>query len=67
MDEVLIGAPYPLTEEVLDHFNVDLVVQGKVLEGHQDHSDHFAVARQRGIFKVGSDFWRNTHLTVTYV
>ncbi|KAL5250134.1 hypothetical protein ACHWQZ_G016011 [Mnemiopsis leidyi] len=52
VDEVLIGAPYPLTEEVLDHFNVDLVVQGKVLEGHKDHSDHFAVARKRGIFKV---------------
>ena len=54
MNEVLIGAPYPLTEEVLDHFKIDVVVQGMVHEGDHD-SDHFAVARQRGIFKVGRD------------
>lgn len=50
VNEVLIGAPYPLTEEVLDHFKIDVVVQGMVHEGDHD-SDHYAVARQRGIFK----------------
>ena len=27
--EVVIGAPYKITEELLDHFNIDLVVAGK--------------------------------------
>ena len=51
VNEVVIGAPYPLTKEVLDHFNIDVVVRGMIHEG--DHSvDAFDVARSLGIFKV---------------
>lgn len=29
VDEVVIGAPYSVTKELMDHFKVDLVVHGK--------------------------------------
>lgn len=50
VDEVVIGAPYPLTDEVLDHFNISVVVRGKIHEGHHD-VDPFQAAVNRGIFK----------------
>jgi len=51
VNEVVIGAPYPLSAEVLDHFKIDVVVRGLQHEGEHDIDPH-AVARQRGIFKV---------------
>lgn len=29
MNEVVIGAPYTVTKELLDHFKVDMVLHGK--------------------------------------
>ena len=51
---MVIGAPYPLTDEVLDHFNISVVVRGKIHEGHHD-VDPFQAAVNRGIFKVQSN------------
>ena len=35
---------------MLDHFKIDVVVQGMVHEGDHE-TDHYAVARERGIYK----------------
>ena len=52
MNEVVIGAPYPLTEEVIDHFNIDLVVRGMVHDSEGHKGDPYQVAKDKGIYKV---------------
>jgi ethanolamine-phosphate cytidylyltransferase len=54
VNEVLIGAPYPLTEEVLNHFKIDVVVQGKVHEGDHNSDPDNEVAKKHDIYKVGN-------------
>ena len=55
----MIGAPHPLTKEVLDHFRVDVVVRGKVAEATNNPHDPFQVAQERGIFKVRDTFYQS--------
>ncbi|XP_041474081.1 ethanolamine-phosphate cytidylyltransferase-like isoform X1 [Lytechinus variegatus] len=53
VDEVVIGAPYRVTSELLDHFDVDVVVQGKT-EIHlgADGSDPYEEPKKRGILQL---------------
>jgi len=44
VDEVVIGAPYSVTKELMDHFKVDLVVHGTTdVSLDIDGSDPYAV------------------------
>lgn len=44
VDEVVIGAPYAVTKELMDHFKVDIVVHGKTeVCPDLDGSDPYAV------------------------
>jgi len=44
VDEVLIGAPYNVTQEIMNFYNVHLVVHGSTpIELNPDGSDPFAV------------------------
>ncbi|KAM7068176.1 ethanolamine-phosphate cytidylyltransferase isoform 4-T6 [Molossus nigricans] len=51
VSEVVIGAPYAVTAELLDHFKVDLVCHGKteIVPG-KDGSDPYQEPKRRGIF-----------------
>nr|XP_054763001.1 ethanolamine-phosphate cytidylyltransferase-like isoform X1 [Lytechinus pictus] len=53
VDEVVIGAPYRVTSELLDHFDVDVVVQGKTeIHPGADGSDPYEEPKKRGIFQL---------------
>lgn len=57
MDEVVIGAPYKVTKDLLDHFHVDVVVHGLTsVAADVDGSDPYEV----GLF--GS--WRSKFRTI---
>ena len=44
VDEVLIGAPYILTEDLMNYYNIHLVVHGSTpVTPNPDGSDPFAV------------------------
>jgi ethanolamine-phosphate cytidylyltransferase len=51
--DVVIGAPYVVTEELLDHFNVSLVLHGETpIPADPDTSlDPYAEAKRRGIYQ----------------
>ncbi|CAJ0582963.1 unnamed protein product, partial [Mesorhabditis spiculigera] len=52
VDEVVIGAPYTLTEEMIDRFNISVVAQGCEVPHHEhDCPDAFGAAKLRGIYK----------------
>ncbi|XP_069916234.1 ethanolamine-phosphate cytidylyltransferase isoform X4 [Oryctolagus cuniculus] len=49
--EVVIGAPYAVTAELLAHFKVDLVCHGKTeIVADRDGSDPYQEPKRRGIF-----------------
>lgn len=52
VDEVIIGAPYTVTSDVLEKvFHVDVVVHGKTdVLPDLDGSDPYALAKERGIY-----------------
>ncbi|XP_066560675.1 ethanolamine-phosphate cytidylyltransferase isoform X2 [Amia ocellicauda] len=51
VSEVVIGAPYAVTADLLDHFKVDLVCHGKTeVFPDKDGSDPYAQPKKRGIF-----------------
>ncbi|XP_043319491.1 ethanolamine-phosphate cytidylyltransferase isoform X2 [Cervus canadensis] len=51
VSEVVIGAPYSVTAELLDHFKVDLVCHGKTeIVPDKDGSDPYEEPKRRGIF-----------------
>uniref|UniRef100_A0A3Q3QAD8 ethanolamine-phosphate cytidylyltransferase n=1 Tax=Monopterus albus TaxID=43700 RepID=A0A3Q3QAD8_MONAL len=53
VSEVVIGAPYAVDKDLLDHFKVDLVCHGKTeVFPDKDGSDPYAEPKKRGIFKV---------------
>ncbi|XP_069785774.1 ethanolamine-phosphate cytidylyltransferase isoform X2 [Narcine bancroftii] len=53
VSEVVIGAPYSVTADLLDHFKVDLVCHGKTeVMADKDYSDPYAEPKQRNIFKT---------------
>lgn len=53
VDQVIIGAPYRVTLELLEQFKVDMVVHGEtnVMED-VDGTDPYEIPKQMGIFKV---------------
>ncbi|XP_044601486.2 ethanolamine-phosphate cytidylyltransferase isoform X2 [Equus asinus] len=52
VSEVVIGAPYAVTAELLDHFKVDLVCHGKTeVMPDKDGSDPYQEPKRRGIFR----------------
>ncbi|XP_043570927.1 ethanolamine-phosphate cytidylyltransferase isoform X2 [Chiloscyllium plagiosum] len=52
VSEVVIGAPYSVTADLLDHFKVDLVCHGKTeVIADKDGSDPYAEPKRRNIFK----------------
>lgn len=52
VNEVVIGAPYAVTQELLSHFNVDVVCHGKTpISADVDGSDPYALPKSTGIFK----------------
>lgn len=61
VDEVVIGAPWQVTHDLVTSFNISIVVQGSVHKGIQEISfrkgsvdvqeDPYAVAKQLGIYK----------------
>ncbi|XP_076458766.1 ethanolamine-phosphate cytidylyltransferase-like isoform X1 [Babylonia areolata] len=53
VSEVVIGAPYEVTPELMDHFKVDLVCHGNTpIMPCEDGSDPYAEPKKRGKFKV---------------
>ncbi|BDA47157.1 Ethanolamine-phosphate cytidylyltransferase [Coccomyxa sp. Obi] len=55
VNEVIIGAPLVVTEDLLTTFNISLVVRGTVSEtGASDNAEHarYAVPKERGIMRT---------------
>ncbi|KAH8405189.1 hypothetical protein KR222_007935, partial [Zaprionus bogoriensis] len=53
VNEVVIGAPYCVTEELLDHFKIDTVCHGRTPIALEDGKiDPYAVAKTRAIFEL---------------
>ncbi|XP_020607805.1 ethanolamine-phosphate cytidylyltransferase-like [Orbicella faveolata] len=53
VDQVIIGAPYKVTNELLEQFKVDIVVHGNTnVMMDEDGTDPFSIPRERGIFKA---------------
>lgn len=55
VDEVIIGAPWEITKDMITTFNISLVVHGTVAEKNsftKGISDPYAVPRSMGIFKI---------------
>ncbi|KAL3877222.1 hypothetical protein ACJMK2_034959 [Sinanodonta woodiana] len=53
VSEVVIGAPYSVTKELMDHFKVDLVCHGLTpVMPDVDGSDPYAEPKSRGKFKI---------------
>lgn len=51
VSEVVIGAPYSVTEDLMDHFSVDVVCHGKTpICADDDGLDPYEVPRKRGKF-----------------
>ncbi|XP_048102686.1 ethanolamine-phosphate cytidylyltransferase-like isoform X2 [Alosa alosa] len=53
VSEVVIGAPYTVTKDLLDHFKVDLVCHGKTdVLPDRDGSDPYTVPKRKSIFRT---------------
>ncbi len=53
VDEVVIGAPYCVTKEIIESLNIDVVIHGKTdIMPDVDGSDPYGEAKARGIFKT---------------
>ncbi|KAL1251550.1 hypothetical protein QQF64_019346 [Cirrhinus molitorella] len=53
VSEVVIGAPYAVGKDLLDHFKVDLVCHGKTeVFLDTDRTDPYAEPKKRGIFRI---------------
>ncbi|KAI7745059.1 hypothetical protein M8C21_034025 [Ambrosia artemisiifolia] len=55
VDEVIIGAPWEISKDMITTFNISLVVHGTVAEDddfEKDDRDPYAVPKSMGIFKV---------------
>ena len=51
VDEVVIGAPYTVTAEMMEHFNISLVVHGATnIAADEDGQDPYAEPKRRGKF-----------------
>uniref|UniRef100_A0A8C5N8C5 ethanolamine-phosphate cytidylyltransferase n=1 Tax=Gouania willdenowi TaxID=441366 RepID=A0A8C5N8C5_GOUWI len=53
VSEVVIGAPFAVTKDLLDHFKVDLVCHGKTeIYPDKDGSDPYVEPRRKGILRT---------------
>ncbi|XP_053211034.1 ethanolamine-phosphate cytidylyltransferase-like [Panonychus citri] len=53
VNEVVMGAPYTISEDLMDHFKVDLVCHGITrYENDSNGKDPFEVPKKRGKFKI---------------
>nr|XP_019939992.1 PREDICTED: ethanolamine-phosphate cytidylyltransferase-like isoform X2 [Paralichthys olivaceus] len=53
VSEVVIGAPYAVGKDLLDHFKVDLVCHGRTdVFPDKDGSDPYAEPKKRGVFRT---------------
>lgn len=53
VSEVVIGAPYAVGKDLLDHFKVDLVCHGKTeVLPDKDGVDPYAEPKKRGVFRA---------------
>ncbi|XP_008781724.1 ethanolamine-phosphate cytidylyltransferase-like [Phoenix dactylifera] len=53
VDEVIIGAPWEVTRDMISTFNISLVVHGTVAEGScNSEVDPYAIPKSMGIFKT---------------
>ncbi|KAK4757795.1 hypothetical protein SAY87_019096 [Trapa incisa] len=56
VDEVIIGAPWEITKDMITTFNISLVVRGTIAEGNNASqmvgSDPYAVPKSMGIFRL---------------
>ena len=54
VSEVVIGAPYIVTQELINRFRINIVVQGNHIEHHQTIAevDPYAIPKQLGIYKT---------------
>lgn len=57
VDEVIMGVPFEVTEDIIKTFNVQIVVAGSLRDGYADSPiDPYAIPRSLGIFReVPSD------------
>lgn len=53
VNEVVIGAPYSVTKDLMDHFKVNIVCHGKTpISNDVDSSDPYAVPKVMGKFEI---------------
>lgn len=53
VSEVVIGAPLPVTKELMDHFKVDVVCHGQTaIHLTEDYCDPYAEPKRQGKFKL---------------
>ncbi|KAF1883915.1 hypothetical protein Lal_00038409 [Lupinus albus] len=55
VDEVIIGAPWEVSKDMLTTFNISLVVHGTIAENHdfeKEQSNPYAVPISMGVFKI---------------
>jgi ethanolamine-phosphate cytidylyltransferase len=65
VDEVVIGAPYDVTKELLDHFKINIVAHGKTpIVLNEEGLDPFQVPKQLGIFQLIDSSNRMTSMTI---
>lgn len=66
VNEVVIGAPYSVTADLMDHFKVDLVCHGDTpITPDVDGADPYAEPKRRGKFKIiSSGNVMTTHMII---
>ncbi|GMR60996.1 hypothetical protein PMAYCL1PPCAC_31191 [Pristionchus mayeri] len=53
VNQVIIGAPYDITDEMIDQFNISVVAQGSRVPHHEvDGVDPFEAPKRRGLFQL---------------
>lgn len=53
VSEVVIGAPYSVTSEMMEHFRIDVVIHGStVIHADEDGTDPYEVPKKMGKFKI---------------
>eukprot|EP00250_Pteridium_aquilinum_P033383 c5534_g1_i1 orf=242-1549(+) len=67
VDEVIIGAPWTITKDMITTFNISLVVHGTVAENVEllnEEDDPYRAAKELGIFKVIESPMNTTTTTI---
>lgn len=52
VDEVITGAPWKVSEHLIDTFNINVVAHGSVSDYPDELADPYRVPRERGILKI---------------